>query len=130
MSDLVPFGAVSPELDPVPGYYRVLVTFRGEALDAGGFLVDFATLKTLCEGVLAELDHQYLNDLPAFAGRNPTAEALAHYLFTQMRVAARELPAVVPSTATTPRSIPSSSSIGRAAHFARSILPKGGRLRP
>jgi len=26
MSDLVPFGAVSPELDPVPGYYRVLVT--------------------------------------------------------------------------------------------------------
>src|SRR5664279_4362568 len=75
--------------------YRVLVTFRGEALDKGGFLVDFATLKTLCEGVLEDLDHQYLNDLPAFAGRNPTAEALAHYLFTQLRAAARELPAQV-----------------------------------
>jgi 6-pyruvoyltetrahydropterin/6-carboxytetrahydropterin synthase len=75
--------------------YRVLVSFRGERLDAGGFLVDFATLKTLCEGALEGLDHQYLNDLPAFAGRNPTAEALAHYLFTQLRAAAQGLPARV-----------------------------------
>ena len=75
--------------------YRVLVTFRGETLDAGGFVVDFTTLKAVCEGVLEELDHQYLNDLEAFAGRNPTAEAIAHYLFTRLREAAAELPARV-----------------------------------
>ena len=75
--------------------YRVLVTFRGEALDSAGFLVDFATLKELCNCVLADLDHQYLNDHPAFAGRNPTAEALAHYLFQQVRAAAVDLPAQV-----------------------------------
>ena len=75
--------------------YRVLVTFHGEALDSAGFLVDFATLKELCDGVLDDLDHQYLNDHPAFAGLHPTAEALAHYLFRQIRAAAVDLPAQV-----------------------------------
>lgn len=75
--------------------YRVLVTFHGETLDEQGFLVDFAQLKTLTDGVLEDLDHQYLNDHPAFAGRNPTAEALAHYLFGRLRAAARDLPATV-----------------------------------
>ena len=75
--------------------YRVLVTFRGETLDAGGFVVDFAALKGLCEGVLEELDHQYLNDQEAFAGRNPTAEVVAQYLFGRLREAAAGLPAQV-----------------------------------
>jgi 6-pyruvoyltetrahydropterin/6-carboxytetrahydropterin synthase len=75
--------------------YRVLVSFCGEKLDAEGFLVDFATLKAVCEGVLAGLDHQYLNDLPAFAGKNPTAETLAEILFGEMAAAAEGLPARV-----------------------------------
>ena len=77
--------------------YRVLVTFRGHHLDAAGFLVDFTTLKRLCEAVLDDLDHRYLNDHPAFAGGHPTAEALAHYLFCRLREAAGELPAQVSS---------------------------------
>jgi 6-pyruvoyltetrahydropterin/6-carboxytetrahydropterin synthase len=95
--------AAAHKLDNYPGpcarlhghNYRVLVTFRGESLDQGGFLVDFATLKSLCEGALQDLDHRYLNDHPAFAGRNPTAEALARHIFTQVRQAARHLPAQV-----------------------------------
>ncbi len=75
--------------------YRVLVTFRGATLDESGFLMDFAALKSLCDTVLDDLDHQYLNDHAAFAGRNPTAEAIAHYLFQQIRAAAADLPAQV-----------------------------------
>ena len=75
--------------------YRVVITFRGVALDEQGFLVDFTTLKARCDGAIEDLDHQYLNDHAAFAGRNPTAEAIAHYLFQRIRAAAADLPAQV-----------------------------------
>ncbi len=75
--------------------YRVLVSFRGETLDQGGFLVDFAALKSLCEAALQDLDHQFLNEHPAFAGRNPTAEALAQHIFARVQAAAVHLPAQV-----------------------------------
>jgi 6-pyruvoyltetrahydropterin/6-carboxytetrahydropterin synthase len=58
--------------------------FRGRKLGAANFLEDFAVLKAICDEVLAPLDHQYLNDLPAFAGGNPTAEALAVHLYHEL----------------------------------------------
>ena len=75
--------------------YRVLVTFRAPQLDAAGFAADFATLKAVCDQVLAGLDHQYLNDLPAFAGLSPTAERLAEYLYRAVAEAAADLPVQV-----------------------------------
>lgn len=75
--------------------YRVLVSFRGETLDQGGFLVDFTTLKSLCDEALQDLDHQFLNEHPDFAGRNPTAEALAQHIFARVQAAATDLPAHV-----------------------------------
>lgn len=61
--------------------YRALITVAGERLNAQGMLVDFADLKELCTRVLAPLDHAYLNELPAFAGTAPTAEAIARYIY-------------------------------------------------
>jgi 6-pyruvoyltetrahydropterin/6-carboxytetrahydropterin synthase len=34
--------------------------------------------------VLEEIDHQYLNELPAFQNRNPSSENLAHYLYERL----------------------------------------------
>jgi 6-pyruvoyltetrahydropterin/6-carboxytetrahydropterin synthase len=75
--------------------YRVLVSFRGRHLDPAGFVVDFATLKGLCDQALAPLDHQYLNEVPALANRNPTAEAVAHYLHQEVARLAANLPVKV-----------------------------------
>jgi len=60
--------------------YRVEVTVAGEELDERGMLMDFAELKALCDRMIAELDHQNLNELLAFAEQNPSSENLAHYL--------------------------------------------------
>ena len=61
--------------------YRVEITVTGEELDALGMLMDFGPLKALCDEVLNELDHRCLNELPAFADRNVTAENLAAHLY-------------------------------------------------
>lgn len=77
--------------------YKVLASFRGESLDEAGFLLDFGVLKRLCDEVLAPLDHQCLNELAAFTESNPTAEALARYLYRELEQAAAGLPARVAS---------------------------------
>jgi 6-pyruvoyltetrahydropterin/6-carboxytetrahydropterin synthase len=64
--------------------YRVELTVAGDDLDERGMLVDFAELKSLCDGVIADLDHRNLNDLPAFAERNPSSENLARYLYERI----------------------------------------------
>jgi 6-pyruvoyltetrahydropterin/6-carboxytetrahydropterin synthase len=64
--------------------YRVEVHVASEAVNEIGLSVDFRNLKQMAHDVVAELDHQMLNDLPCFADRNPTAEHIAAYLFEQI----------------------------------------------
>jgi 6-pyruvoyltetrahydropterin/6-carboxytetrahydropterin synthase len=61
--------------------YRVQITVGGEHLGSDGMLVDFGELKGICDAVLVEYDHRCLNDLPAFATLNPTAENIACTLY-------------------------------------------------
>lgn len=61
--------------------YRVVATAAGESLNDHGMVVDFGDLKRVCGEAIAPLDHTYLNDLPAFAEVNPTAEAIARHLY-------------------------------------------------
>jgi 6-pyruvoyltetrahydropterin/6-carboxytetrahydropterin synthase len=68
--------------------YRVRVTASGASLDDGGMLVDFGVLKGALESILAELDHSSLNDHPAFADGNPSAERIAAFLGDRMTAAA------------------------------------------
>jgi 6-pyruvoyltetrahydropterin/6-carboxytetrahydropterin synthase len=65
--------------------YRVLITYAGEELDRFGMLVDFVDIKKPFNALLEELDHTYLNDLPAFDGISPSAENIAAYIFRQMK---------------------------------------------
>lgn len=65
--------------------YRVRVWVRASALDALGMVVDFADLKAAMEEVVGPFDHAFLNEVPPFDERNPTAEMLAQHVFAELR---------------------------------------------
>ncbi len=64
--------------------WKVEVVLRGDRLDESGMLVDFGEVKLVTRDILAELDHQYLNDLPYFKNRNPSSEYIAQFLFDRL----------------------------------------------
>ena len=64
--------------------YRVQVVLQGDQLDSIGLLVDFAELKRLLRGVVAYLDHRFINDLPPFDVWNPSAENMARYFYEEI----------------------------------------------
>jgi 6-pyruvoyltetrahydropterin/6-carboxytetrahydropterin synthase len=47
-------------------------------------LIDFGDLKDICARVIDPLDHTMLNEVEAFKGRNPTAEALAEHVYERV----------------------------------------------
>lgn len=67
--------------------YKVEVFVAGERLQDNDILVDFGDVKRAWEDILDSFDHQYLNELPAFQGRNATAERLAQVLFERLSAA-------------------------------------------
>jgi 6-pyruvoyltetrahydropterin/6-carboxytetrahydropterin synthase len=64
--------------------FVVEVAVESESLDEGGMVLDFRLLKTKTKTILDTLDHRYLNDLPLFAGTNPSSENLAAYIFREL----------------------------------------------
>jgi len=64
--------------------WRVEVRVAAAELDDAGMVMDFHDVKAWVRGVLDELDHRYLNDLPAFENILPTAENLARHLYTRL----------------------------------------------
>jgi 6-pyruvoyltetrahydropterin/6-carboxytetrahydropterin synthase len=73
-----------PCANPHGHNYRVQVAVRGPKLNEAGLLLDFSDLKKTLRSILGELDHQYLNDLPAFAERNTSAENIALHVFERL----------------------------------------------
>lgn len=69
--------------------WRVRVTVRVPAarLDAQGMGVDFRDLERFARDATAEFEHRYLNDLPAFQNRPPTAETLARVVAERVTAA-------------------------------------------
>lgn len=65
--------------------YRVEVAARGEALRADGTLFDITRLQEAVNSATAALHYRDLNELPAFAGRNSTAEVVARTLHDAIR---------------------------------------------
>ena len=65
--------------------WTVEVRVTGRALDNLGMLVDFRALNQALKETLAPLDHQNLNELPAFRDLNPTAENIAKYIYQALR---------------------------------------------
>ena len=64
--------------------FRVQVTIEGERLDDTGMLVDFIDVKKSMRDVIARLDHQFLNEIPPFDVKNPSAENIAEYFYDAM----------------------------------------------
>ncbi|MFO7660611.1 MAG: 6-carboxytetrahydropterin synthase QueD [Candidatus Cloacimonadaceae bacterium] len=64
--------------------WKVRICVMCDTLDEIGMAMDFGIIKTKLNEIMSELDHQYLNDLPAFQEMNPTSENLARYIFEQM----------------------------------------------
>lgn len=64
--------------------YRVEIGVQGDTLRDDGTLCDIALLQDAAGELMAELHYRTLDDLPAFAGKNSTAEAVARHLFDRM----------------------------------------------
>ncbi len=64
--------------------YRVHVVARSQTLGAGGMVIDFVHLKTVLAQALSKLDHTYLNDIPPFDAREPSAENIAAFIFAEL----------------------------------------------
>jgi len=61
-------------------HYRVEVQLAGGHLDEHGYLVDIVAVETHLEELVAYFRDQTLNDLPEFAGLNPSIEHFARIL--------------------------------------------------
>lgn len=65
------------ENNPHAHDYRIEVRLSGDTLDAHGYLVDIDAVTRLLEAEIRRFKHQMLNDLPQFAGINPSLEHFA-----------------------------------------------------
>jgi 6-pyruvoyltetrahydropterin/6-carboxytetrahydropterin synthase len=72
--------------------YRVRVTLEGAQLDSIGLLCDFTELKQVMRGIIAGLDHQFMNDLEMFRTVNPSAENMAKYFYDEITRQLKSLP--------------------------------------
>jgi 6-pyruvoyltetrahydropterin/6-carboxytetrahydropterin synthase len=57
----------------------------GDRLDDAGVLMDFGAVKARLREIIGRLDHQFLNELEMFAGRQPTSERIAAYVAEELR---------------------------------------------
>ena len=64
--------------------WKVEVFLLGDRLDEAGLLKDFGVVKAKTNEILNEIDHKFLNELPAFREQNPSSENLARYLYERL----------------------------------------------
>jgi 6-pyruvoyltetrahydropterin/6-carboxytetrahydropterin synthase len=65
--------------------WKIEVYLVGNQLDQAGVLMDFGIIKTRLREIIARLDHQFLNELPMFQGRQPSSERIAVYVAEELR---------------------------------------------
>ena len=70
--------------------FKVEVTVAAPDLNESGLLIDFRVVKKWLNVILDQMDHQHLNELPYFAGINPSAENIAKFICAQMEPKAKE----------------------------------------
>lgn len=69
------------EREPLHGHdWRVRAIVEGTALDADGLLCDFHAIKADLESIIAPFQTTNLNESPAFASTNASAEAVARFI--------------------------------------------------
>jgi len=65
--------------------WRIRVQVCQKDVDELGMSVDFKLLKQILNGILEQLDHHLLNEIPVFAGCNPTAENIGRFIFNEVK---------------------------------------------
>lgn len=71
-------------------HYWVEVQVEGKTLDEHGYLVDIVALEAHLEELVAYFREQNLNELPEFAGLNPSIEHFARILGQELMSRIRE----------------------------------------
>ena len=64
--------------------WKVQVVIEGDTLDEAGMLIDFLDVKRMMDLIVARLDHRFLNEVPPFDVKNPSAENLAEHFYEEM----------------------------------------------
>ena len=62
--------------------YSLYVSVQGEVEEATGWVVDFADIKAVVKPLVAQLDHQLLNEIDGL--ENPTAEHIAIWFWNRI----------------------------------------------
>lgn len=66
-------------------HYQIEVQLQGRELDQHGYLVDIVEVEAQLEELLDYYRDKTLNDLPEFAGLNPSIEHFARLFCSQLR---------------------------------------------
>jgi 6-pyruvoyltetrahydropterin/6-carboxytetrahydropterin synthase len=67
--------------------WKIEVVLAGDQLNAAGVLMDFGEIKAILRDIIGRLDHQFLNELPIFAGRQPSSERIAAFVADHLQQA-------------------------------------------
>jgi 6-pyruvoyltetrahydropterin/6-carboxytetrahydropterin synthase len=73
-------GDWGPENFPNSHHYVLELQLSGDSLDQHGYLVDIVEVEKHLNALVARYKEQMLNDLPEFAGLNPSIEHFARIL--------------------------------------------------
>ena len=65
--------------------WNVEVYVSGDTLNDAGVLADFGDIKRAVKQIINELDHKFLNELPAFASAQPTSERIAIHIARELQ---------------------------------------------
>lgn len=68
------------ENQPHSHHYRFEAIFEGSQLDRHGYLLDIAEVEPRLDGIVERYRDRTLNDLPEFAGENPSLERFARII--------------------------------------------------
>lgn len=74
-------------------HYQLELILEGETLDQHGYLVDIVDIEQALEGLVAYYRDRVLNELPEFAGLNPSIEHFSRILCLNLvgRIAAQNI---------------------------------------
>jgi 6-pyruvoyltetrahydropterin/6-carboxytetrahydropterin synthase len=82
--------------EPLHGHsYRVEAVLETEELQRDDLAADFVAAKQALEAIAKEFDYRYINEHPAFAGRNTSAENLARYFAERLGASGSFAPAAL-----------------------------------
>jgi 6-pyruvoyltetrahydropterin/6-carboxytetrahydropterin synthase len=74
-------------LEPLHGHnWEVTVAVCAASLDSIGVVMDFHELERMVDTICSPMHNRHLNELPAFARRNPSAENVAAHIGESLRL--------------------------------------------